>query len=175
MRIMALDYGDARTGVAISDLNGILCGETLVLNEWDAERLAQRVSALARERGCGLILLGLPLNMDGSEGPRAEKARQFAALLRALDVPEVLLRDERRTSVEAHAILRAKSATARTWTPWRRSSYSRPSSARPKTRSSSEATEENTIKKSGLRVLFAPEAGFSMSVRHSWPIVHMYE
>ena len=107
MRIMALDYGDARTGGAISDLNGILCGETLVLNEWDAERLAQRVSALARERGCGLILLGLPLNMDGSEGPRAEKARQFAALLRALDVPEVLLRDERRTSVEAHAILRA--------------------------------------------------------------------
>ena len=107
MRIMALDYGDARTGVAIADLNGILCGETLVLNEWDAERLAQRVSALARERGCGLILLGLPLNMDGSEGPRAEKARQFAALLRALDVPEVLLRDERRTSVEAHAILRA--------------------------------------------------------------------
>lgn len=107
MRIMALDYGDARTGVAISDLNGILCGETLVLNEWDAERLAQRVSALARERSCGLILLGLPLNMDGSEGPRAEKARQFAALLRALDVPEVLLRDERRTSVEAHAILRA--------------------------------------------------------------------
>lgn len=107
MRIMALDYGDARTGVAISDLNGILCGETLVLNEWDAERLAQRVSALARERGCGLILLGLPLNMDGSEGPRAEKARQFAALLRELDVPEVLLRDERRTSVEAHAILRA--------------------------------------------------------------------
>lgn len=107
MRIMALDYGDARTGVAISDLNGILCGETLVLNEWDAERLAQRVSALARERGCGLILLGLPLNMDGSEGPRAEKARQFAARLRELDVPEVLLRDERRTSVEAHAILRA--------------------------------------------------------------------
>lgn len=107
MRIMALDYGDARTGVAISDLNGILCGETLVLNEWDAERLAQRVSALARERGCGLVLLGLPLNMDGSEGPRAEKARQFAEMLRALDVPEVLLRDERRTSVEAHAILRA--------------------------------------------------------------------
>ena len=107
MRIMALDYGDARTGVAISDERGILCGETLVLNEWDAERLAQRVSALARERGCGLILLGLPLNMDGSEGPRAEKARQFAALLRELDVPEVLLRDERRTSVEAHAILRA--------------------------------------------------------------------
>ena len=107
MRIMALDYGDARTGVAISDLNGILCGETLVLNEWDAERLAQRASALARERGCGPILLGLPLNMDGSEGPRAEKARQFAEMLRALDVPEVLLRDERRTSVEAHAILRA--------------------------------------------------------------------
>ena len=107
MRVMALDYGDARTGVAISDERGVLCGETLVINEWDAQALAQRVAQLAQERGVGLILLGLPLNMDGSEGPRAEKARQFAALLRALDVPEVLLRDERRTSVEAHAILRA--------------------------------------------------------------------
>ena len=107
MRIMALDYGDARTGVAISDERGILCGETQVLAERDAERLAKRVLELAESRGCGLILLGLPLNMDGSEGPRAEKARAFAALLSQSGAPEVLLRDERRTSVEAHGILRA--------------------------------------------------------------------
>lgn len=107
MRIMALDYGDARTGVAISDERGILCGDTLVISEWDAARLAGRAAALAKERGCGLILLGLPLNMDGSEGPRAEKARQFAAMLAEAGSPEVLLRDERRTSVEAHSILRA--------------------------------------------------------------------
>ena len=107
MRVMALDYGDARTGVAISDERGILCGDTLVLTEWGAQKVVENVVKLAHERDCGLVLLGLPLNMDGSEGPRAEKARQFAEMLRALDVPEVLLRDERRTSVEAHAILRA--------------------------------------------------------------------
>ena len=75
MRIMALDYGDARTGVAISDERGILCGETQVIAEWDAARLAERAASLARERGCGLVVLGLPRNMDGSEGPRAEKCR----------------------------------------------------------------------------------------------------
>ena len=107
MRIMALDYGDARTGVAISDERGILCGETQVLAEWDAERLAGRVVELAAARGCGLIILGLPLNMDGSEGPRAGKCRDFAGLLLSRGAPEVLLRDERRTSVEAHGILRA--------------------------------------------------------------------
>ena len=107
MRIMALDYGDARTGVAVSDENGILCGETLVVAEWDAGRLAERVVELARDRGCGLILLGLPLNMDGSEGPRAEKCRALAEALRSLGAPQVMLRDERRTSVEAHAILHA--------------------------------------------------------------------
>lgn len=107
MRVMALDYGDARTGVAISDEGGILCGETLVITEWDAGKLAERVVNLAKERGCGLILLGLPLNMDGTEGPRAEKCRALAESLHMLGAPEVMLRDERRTSVEAHAILRA--------------------------------------------------------------------
>ena len=107
MRIMALDYGDARTGVAISDERGILCGETQVIAEWDAARLAERAASLARERGCGLVVLGLPRNMDGSEGPRAEKCRAFAALLAEHGAPEVRLCDERRTSVEAHNILRA--------------------------------------------------------------------
>ncbi len=107
MRIMALDYGDARTGVAISDERGILCGETLVIAEWDMERLARRVAELAAGRGCGLVLLGLPLNMDGSEGARAGKCREFAAALGRAGVGELLLRDERRTTIEAHGILRA--------------------------------------------------------------------
>ena len=110
---MALDYGDARTGVAISDEGGILCGETLVITEWDADKLAERVVNLAKERGCGLILLGLPLNMDGTEGPRAEKCRALAESLHMLGAPEVMLRDERRTSVEAHAILRANRSEER--------------------------------------------------------------
>ena len=104
---MALDYGDARTGVAISDERGILCGETLVIAEWDEARLVKRVADLAADKGCGLILLGLPLNMDGSEGARAAKCRALADMLAAAGTPEVLLRDERRTSVEAHNILRA--------------------------------------------------------------------
>lgn len=107
MRVMALDYGDARTGVAISDERGVLCGDTLVLAEWDKQRLVERVISLARERRCGLIVLGLPLNMDGSEGPRAEKCRELAGMLHDAGAPEVLLCDERRTSVEAHNILRA--------------------------------------------------------------------
>ena len=107
MRVMALDYGDARTGVAISDERGILCGDTLVLTEWDAQKVVENVVKLAHERDCGLILLGLPLNMDGSEGPRAGKCRELAEALLAAGTPEVLLRDERRTSVEAHNILRA--------------------------------------------------------------------
>ena len=107
MRIMALDYGDARTGAAISDERGVLCGETLVIAEWDAERLAGRVAELAGERGVGLVLLGLPLNMDGSEGARAARCRAFGELLHERSGLEVLLRDERRTSVEAHNILRA--------------------------------------------------------------------
>ena len=107
MRIMALDYGDARTGVAISDERGILCGDTLVLREWDAAALARRAAELCAERGCGLVLLGLPRNMDGSEGPRAEKCRALAQLLLDSGAPEVKLIDERRTSIEAHNILRA--------------------------------------------------------------------
>ena len=107
MRIMAIDYGDARTGVAISDERGILCGETLVIAEWNEERLVNRIAALAADKGCALVLLGLPLNMDGSEGTRAAKCRALADLLTAAGAPEVLLRDERRTSVEAHNILRA--------------------------------------------------------------------
>ena len=76
-RIIAIDYGDARTGVAVSDLTGTLAGEALTIQEWNAEKLAQRLAFFARERGAGQFVLGLPKNMDGTEGPRAEKARQF--------------------------------------------------------------------------------------------------
>ena len=104
-RIIAVDYGDARTGVAVSDLTGTMAGETLTIQEWNAERLAQRLAFFARERGAGRFVLGLPKNMDGTEGPRAEKARQFAALLENESGLPVTLWDERRTTVEAHAIL----------------------------------------------------------------------
>ena len=76
-RIIAIDYGDARTGVAVSDLTGTMVGETLTIQEWNAQRLAQRLAFFARERDGETFVLGLPKNMDGTEGPRAE--RPFAA------------------------------------------------------------------------------------------------
>lgn len=107
MRVLAIDYGDRRTGLAFSDAGGVLCGEAFTVEEWDAERLAERIASECRARQVGLIFLGLPRNMDGSEGPRAEKSRAFAELLRERTGLEVRLWDERRSSVEAHAILSA--------------------------------------------------------------------
>jgi len=106
-RIIAIDYGDARTGVAISDLTGTMTGDALTIEEWNAERLAQRLAYLAKERDGGLFVLGLPKNMDGTEGPRAEKARQFAELLKEASGLDVKFWDERRTTIEAHSILHA--------------------------------------------------------------------
>ncbi|MCQ2558699.1 MAG: Holliday junction resolvase RuvX [Oscillospiraceae bacterium] len=105
MRVMAIDYGDARTGLAISDAMGILCGEAFTVAEWNTEKLIARIAEETKSRGVERLVLGLPKNMDGTEGPRAEKARAFKAMLEeAVDVP-IFLWDERRTSVEAHAIL----------------------------------------------------------------------
>ena len=106
-RVLAIDYGDQRTGLALSDMTGLLTGEAVTVQEWDAERLADRVADFARSRGAETLVLGLPKNMDGSEGPRAEKARAFAELLRQrCDLPLVFW-DERRSSIEAHNILHA--------------------------------------------------------------------
>lgn len=106
MRIMAIDYGDRRTGLAFSDLTQTLCGDAFTVEEWDPERLAGRIRGEAAERGVGVIVLGLPKNMDGSEGPRAEKCRAFGKTLESVCSLPVVLWDERRSSVEAHDILR---------------------------------------------------------------------
>lgn len=107
MRTMAIDYGDARIGLAVSDLTGTLCGEAWTMAEWNMERAAARIAEEAARREVGTLVLGLPKNMDGSEGPRAEKSRAFAALLEAESGLPVVLWDERRSSIEAHAILHA--------------------------------------------------------------------
>lgn len=104
MRIMALDYGDARTGVAFSDLTGSIPGETAVLPSWNHEKLLAEILRLAREKDAAAVVLGLPKNMDGTEGPRAEKSRALGAELEAAGL-HVVFQDERRTTVEAHGIL----------------------------------------------------------------------
>jgi putative Holliday junction resolvase len=107
MRVMAIDYGDQRIGLAVSDLTGLLTGEAWTMQEWNMERASKRIAEEAARREVGTLVLGLPKNMDGSEGARAEKSRAFAALLEADSGLPVVLWDERRSSIEAHAILHA--------------------------------------------------------------------
>ena len=105
MRILAIDYGDQRTGIAVSDPMGILAGEAFVIKEWNAEALADKIAAECKARGVERIVLGHPLNMDGTAGPLAEKSRALAALLGEKTGQEIILWDERRTTVDAHRIL----------------------------------------------------------------------
>lgn len=107
MRIMGIDYGDARTGLAVSDEMNILVGDAWTVSEWDANKIAAVIAREAAARGVKRLVLGLPKNMDGTEGPRADKCREFAKLLASLTDIELVLWDERRSSIEAHAILRA--------------------------------------------------------------------
>ena len=107
MRVMAIDYGDRRIGIAVSDALGVLCGDAFTMQEWNMKRAAQRIAEEAKARGVTTLVLGLPRNMDGSEGERAALSRDFAALLERETGLAPVLWDERRSSVEAHAILHA--------------------------------------------------------------------
>lgn len=105
MRILGVDYGDARTGIAISDLLCSLVGSTTVIHSRKAEKTLEEICRLVRENEVGEIVVGLPRNMDGSEGARAQACREFAAALEQATALPVKLWDERRTTVEAHQIL----------------------------------------------------------------------
>lgn len=104
-KIMGIDYGDARTGVAISDLMCTIVGSTYVVPSRNREKAIADIVALAKNNAVAQIVVGLPKNMDGSEGPRAELCREFAHLLEEATGLPVAMWDERRTTVEAHNIL----------------------------------------------------------------------
>jgi len=107
LRIMAIDYGDARIGLAVSDETATLCGEAWTLSERNMERAADKIVSEATTRGVSRLVLGYPKNMDGTLGVRAEKSETFKkALEERCDIP-VTLWDERRTTVAAHEILHA--------------------------------------------------------------------
>lgn len=105
MRIMAIDYGDARTGVAISDLTGSIVGTTLVVPSYNQEKTLTQLKELVEQHGVTELVMGFPKNMDGTEGPRAALYREFAGLLQEATGLEPVLWDERRTTVDAHRIL----------------------------------------------------------------------
>ncbi len=105
MRIMAVDYGERRTGVAVSDLTGSIAGEAFVIDEWNAMRLAEKLAEEAKARDVSQIVIGHPLNTDGSRGERAEKSEALKDLVEAAASLPCLLWDERFTTVDAHRIL----------------------------------------------------------------------
>ena len=113
MRIMAIDYGDAHTGIAISDLTGFLAGYTTTIHSRRPEQVLDAVGELIRDYGVTELVLGYPKNMDGTLGPRAEKAERFAAALGERFQLEVHLWDERRTTIDAHNILASAGKNAK--------------------------------------------------------------
>lgn len=123
MKIMAIDYGDAHTGVAISDATATLAGYSTVIDSRKADVVTAEICCLVQEHGVTELVLGYPKNMDGTLGPRAEKCAAYAETLREATGLSVTLWDERRSTVEAHAILFNNGKTAssgrRPWTQWR--------------------------------------------------------
>lgn len=105
MKIMGIDYGDARTGVALSDLLCTIVGTTTVVPSRNTEKAIADIVRIAKENAVGEIVVGLPKNMDGSEGARAQLCREFADKLKEATGLPVAMWDERRTTVEAHNIL----------------------------------------------------------------------
>lgn len=105
MKILAVDLGKARTGLAICDEGELLASPAGVLNEYNREKLAQQIAQKVQELQAGQIVLGLPRNMDGTEGESAQSARTFAEQLKALVTVPVKFQDERGTTITAHGYL----------------------------------------------------------------------
>ena len=105
MIILSVDYGRVRTGIAACDKNEELASPLCVIKEVRQEVLARKISELCKEKQAELIVMGLPRNMDGSEGESAANVRTFSEILSRTSGLEVVLRDERCTTVTAHNYL----------------------------------------------------------------------
>lgn len=105
MVILAVDYGDARTGLAVCDKSELLASPVAVIAERSRERLVEKILAQAKTLGAQQLVVGNPLNMNGTAGPRSALARELADLLRAGSGLPVALWDERSTTVSAIGIL----------------------------------------------------------------------
>ena len=105
MRIMAIDYGDAHTGVAISDPTGFMAGTTTTIHSRKAEVVLEELCNIVEQYQVEELVMGFPRNMDGSEGPRADLYREFADKVEEATGLKPVLWDERRTTIDAHRIL----------------------------------------------------------------------
>jgi putative holliday junction resolvase len=106
MRILAIDYGERRTGLAVSDPLGITAQGLPTIETKDSAGIPARVAEIIAEVGAEQVIIGLPLNMNGTESDQTAAVRTFAAEVETLvDIP-VIFRDERLTSVQAHRVMR---------------------------------------------------------------------
>ncbi|MEG1640786.1 MAG: Holliday junction resolvase RuvX [Ruthenibacterium sp.] len=105
MKIMAVDFGDARTGLAVCDRTEFLASPIGIIEEKNFAKVAEKIVYASREYDVGMIVIGLPRNMDGSEGARAKKSHKLVDTLKAILTIPVELWDERNTTVSAANIL----------------------------------------------------------------------
>lgn len=105
MKYLGIDLGDVRTGIAVSDETGFLATGIGFIKETYRPYLADKIAELMKKHGCGVIVLGDPVNMNGSRGEKSQKAHEFAALLKEKYGFDVILYDERCTTMQAHKIL----------------------------------------------------------------------
>ncbi|MDD6490335.1 MAG: Holliday junction resolvase RuvX [Clostridia bacterium] len=105
MIILSVDYGRVRTGIAVCDKSEIIASPVTVIKEVRQEVLAEKIADIAKQKHAELIVMGLPRNMDGSEGESAENVRAFSEILKEKTSLEIVLRDERCTTVTAYEYL----------------------------------------------------------------------
>ena len=102
---MSVDLGKARTGIAVSDSLESFAFPKAVINEYNSEKLVEKINVFAKELSAELIVVGLPKNMDGSEGFRAQECKEIAEKIKEATQKEIVLWDERCTTVSAHTAL----------------------------------------------------------------------
>ncbi len=105
MVILSVDYGDKRTGIAVCDKLEMLASPVCVLTEWNAETLAEKIVNIATEKRAEEIVIGLPKNMDGSKGFRADACEALGDIIKNITQIPIRFWDERLTTVSAHRIL----------------------------------------------------------------------
>lgn len=105
MKVLGVDLGLARTGIAISDSNQVLASPLCVIKEKDSKILAQKIGQICKNEGVRKIVVGLPKNMDASEGESAQNARTFADMLGKITNLPVFMMDERGTTITANNFL----------------------------------------------------------------------
>ena len=113
MIILSVDYGDVRTGIAVCDRMQMLASPVTVINQNYEPKVISAIKDLALKHSAERIVVGLPKNMDGSEGERAQKCKSFAEKLQEVTGIETVMQDERLTTVSAHRALNVTNVTGK--------------------------------------------------------------